>query len=215
MIYFLKGKLPWSHLKESQTILQKKLQTNLDELCEGTPEEFKEFFKHAKNLEFEEKPDYDYLNGLLLKAAKTRGINLDEVEYDWEILFKKNKESEERSIYYIDNEKNEANDDNINSINMGNDNEKQININKIIDDDGNINGEKNNKTVNELVDEINEEKNNDIINKEEEKDINYEGNNNIINKSQNEIKYVIERNNKINKKEDEGNNAKIKTHKKK
>ena len=77
-------------MKRSQT-LQKKLETNLDELCEGTPGEFKEFFKHAKNLEFEEKPNYDYLNGLLVNAAKNNGIDLDNVEYDWKIVMEKSK----------------------------------------------------------------------------------------------------------------------------
>ena len=65
------------------------------------PIEFKEFFEYAKNLEFTQKPDYSYLNGLFLKAADKNGIDIDKVKYDWEIKKeeeekKKEKEKEEK-----------------------------------------------------------------------------------------------------------------------
>ena len=65
---------------------------SLDELCEGLPEEFKEFIKYARDLGFEQKPDYCYLNGLLLRAADKNGIDIDKVKYDWDIK----KEEEEK-----------------------------------------------------------------------------------------------------------------------
>ena len=85
LIYFMKGKLPWSHIYDSDMILDKKIDTNLDVLCEGLPEEFKEFIKYARELEFEQEPDYNYLKELLIKAGEKNGIDIDKVKYDWEI----------------------------------------------------------------------------------------------------------------------------------
>jgi len=83
LVNFMKGKLPWTELNDSQLILQKKINTSLDDLCEGLPGEFKEFIDYARKLEFKERPNYSYLNELLIKAAKDNGIDLDKVEYDW------------------------------------------------------------------------------------------------------------------------------------
>jgi len=59
LIYFMKGKLPWSHINDSDMILDKKLETSLDELCEGLPIEFKVFIKYSRELKFEQEPDYN------------------------------------------------------------------------------------------------------------------------------------------------------------
>jgi serine/threonine protein kinase len=83
LVNFMKGKLPWTDLNDSKLILQKKIDTSLDELCEGLPGEFKEFIDYARKLEFKERPNYSYLNELLIKAAKNNDIDLDKVEYDW------------------------------------------------------------------------------------------------------------------------------------
>ena len=48
LIIFMKGKLPWTHIRQSHDILEKKLSISLDELCEGTPEEFKDFIKYQE-----------------------------------------------------------------------------------------------------------------------------------------------------------------------
>ena len=85
LIFFMKGKLPWGQIKESDKIRQKKMDISLEELCEGLPEEFKEFIKYAKKLEFTQEPDYCYLKGLLLKAAEKNGIDIDKIKYDWDI----------------------------------------------------------------------------------------------------------------------------------
>ena len=51
LIYFIKGTLPWSKIRESHDIRDKKINTSLDELCEGLPEEFKSFIENSRNLE--------------------------------------------------------------------------------------------------------------------------------------------------------------------
>ena len=85
LIYFMKGELPWRKERDSKSILEKKINTSLDELCKGLPEEFKVFIKYSRELEFEQEPDYNYLNKLLLKVGNKNGINIDKVKYDWEI----------------------------------------------------------------------------------------------------------------------------------
>ena len=85
LIYFMKGQLPWTHLRESNEIKQKKMDISLDELCEGLPDEFKELIKYSKELQFTEEPNYCYLNELLKKCGKKNGIDIDKVKYDWDI----------------------------------------------------------------------------------------------------------------------------------
>ena len=101
IIYFMKGELPWSHINDSYTILDKKIYTSLDELCKGLPEEFKEFIKYARELQFEQEPDYRYLKDLLIKAGEKNGIDVDKIKYDWEI---KNEELENEKDEKIEKE---------------------------------------------------------------------------------------------------------------
>ena len=181
LVNFMKGKLPWTDLNDSKLILQKKIDTSLDELCEGLPGEFKEFIDYARKLEFKERPNYSYLNELLIKAAKNNDIDLDKVEYDWinlKINEKKvkdvssNEEHKENKIKESENGS-EAKDDN-------NKEKKEL-----------INNEKN--------DELND-KNEDMIKKKEL-------NENIIQEKENseENKKIIENEiiNKENRQEQE------------
>jgi serine/threonine protein kinase len=66
LMYALRGRLPWQGLaaktdsERLRKILEKKISTPLDELCEGFPEEFEDFMAYARNLGFDERPDYDW-----------------------------------------------------------------------------------------------------------------------------------------------------------
>ena len=93
IIYFMKGKLPWSDIRDSSIILDKKINTNLDCLCEGLPEEFQIFITYARALQFYQVPDYNYLKELLIQVGEKNGIYIDKVKYDWEI---KNEEIEQK-----------------------------------------------------------------------------------------------------------------------
>ena len=135
LIVFLKGKLPWSDIKRSDDIIEKKENTSLDELCEGCPEEFKEFIKYSKELEFTQEPDYLYLNGLLYKVAEKNGIDTDKVKYDWDI--KKQKEEEN-----IKSEKKRNNEEKKGKKNSKEENESE-------------NNDENKKEINYKVDEQN------------------------------------------------------------
>ena len=94
LVYFMKGKLPWSsclHGKEAKKI---KIETSLEELCEGLPEEFQKFIEHARNLEFYEEPNYNYLKSLLLQTAEKNKIDINNVKYDW-VIYKENLQKEQ------------------------------------------------------------------------------------------------------------------------
>ena len=120
LIVLLKGELPWSHIKRSNDILEKKENISLDELCEGCPEEFKEIIKYSKELGFTEEPNYSYLNLLLKKAAEKNGIDIDKVKYDWDI--KKEKEKEGKNI---NDKREEKSDEKIEEENLRKDKENE------------------------------------------------------------------------------------------
>jgi casein kinase 1 len=76
LIYMFKGKLPWQQKNKHNSFLkwQKvfilKASINIQDLCRDSPPEFFAFMDYCRMLKFEEKPDYDYLRGLLSAVAK-------------------------------------------------------------------------------------------------------------------------------------------------
>lgn len=58
------------------------MSTPVDVLCKGFPNEFVTYINYAKNLKFEDKPDYQYLRKLFDDLRKKNGYELDGV-YDW------------------------------------------------------------------------------------------------------------------------------------
>ena len=89
MVYFLKGNLPWMGLgltdrkKIFEKISEIKKKTSLDILCQGLPKEIITFIQYARNMNFEDKPNYKYLRSLVRKMAKNNGIKLDYNKFDW------------------------------------------------------------------------------------------------------------------------------------
>lgn len=85
IIYYMKGgKLPWLFEENMEKLESIKRNISLEELCEGLPEEIKLFMKYSKEMEFYQKPDYEYLKSLLLKIAEKNNIDINNVELDWE-----------------------------------------------------------------------------------------------------------------------------------
>lgn len=88
LIFFYKGGLPWEGLKGrkvSQTwdkIAEKKRDTTVEELCEGMPEEFSIFLHYCRKLEYEEKPDYQFIRVMFRILAKKMDFEYD-CEFDW------------------------------------------------------------------------------------------------------------------------------------
>lgn len=68
MLYFMKGKLPWQGLRGGslaeryEKIRNAKMNIGITELCQKMPEGFENVVKHVRELEFEEKPNYKYID---------------------------------------------------------------------------------------------------------------------------------------------------------
>uniref|UniRef100_A0A1I7W8L6 Non-specific serine/threonine protein kinase n=1 Tax=Heterorhabditis bacteriophora TaxID=37862 RepID=A0A1I7W8L6_HETBA len=87
-MYFLRGSLPWQGLKADtlkeryQKIGDTKRQTAVEVLCEGFPEEFAQYLRYSRRLDFFETPDYDYCYNLFKAVLDRLGANYD-YEFDW------------------------------------------------------------------------------------------------------------------------------------
>lgn len=95
MLYFFKGVLPWQNLpaytrsEKYKRIKETKIATSLEDLCVGCPAEFLKYMKHNRELNFEEKPDYQMLVDMMKGLAEKEGLNLDYRNYDWAIKIQK------------------------------------------------------------------------------------------------------------------------------
>ena len=95
IVYFLRGDLPWQGLKAKnmkekyEKIKEKKVTTQLSDLCKGFPEETQTFISYARELRFEDKSDYSYLKKLIRQMADRENIQFD---YDFDWVQKKNEE---------------------------------------------------------------------------------------------------------------------------
>lgn len=87
-MYFLRGSLPWQGLKADtlkeryQKIGDTKRATPIEVLCEGFPEEFAQYLRYARRLDFFETPDYDYCVGLFRSVMERMGWSYDN-DFDW------------------------------------------------------------------------------------------------------------------------------------
>ena len=88
LLYFLKGSLPWQGLpgrtKEEKyaNIKRKKIETSLEELCKGQPQEFYDFMAYCRKLQFTEEPDYAYILGLFRGCMKKNNFD-EKKDYSW------------------------------------------------------------------------------------------------------------------------------------
>jgi len=91
LIYFLKGSLPWQGIKADgkmdkyTAIMEKKLTMTFEELCEGMPQEFAAYLTYARNLQFDEEPDYRYLRWLFQSVFQREGFQNDGC-FDWNVV---------------------------------------------------------------------------------------------------------------------------------
>lgn len=100
LIYFAKGGLPWEKSKiktgkdKHRTIMHLKEKYTPEELCKGLPPHFSIFLKGARNLEFDEMPDYENLKQMFLDCLHSLSEKLNR-KFDWDIFFKKDNTDEE------------------------------------------------------------------------------------------------------------------------
>ena len=89
LIYFAKGKLPWQGVKtknkkeKHKKIMEYKEEYTPDKLCENLPEEFPTLLKYARNLDFDEKPDYKNIK-IMFKQLITSNNQQMDWNFDWE-----------------------------------------------------------------------------------------------------------------------------------
>lgn len=92
LIYFLKSELPWQGIKaktkseKKEKIKNKKKRISINKLCEGLPMEFFHIVDYVKNLQFEDKPNYDYIRRMLsrVKSDFNLNFNIHFPSYMWE-----------------------------------------------------------------------------------------------------------------------------------
>ncbi|KAH3903463.1 related to casein kinase-1 hhp1 [Saccharomycodes ludwigii] len=91
LIYFAKGSLPWQGLKADtkrqkyDRIMQKKMEITMDALCTGLPVEFVQYMQYCRNLTFDDRPDYIYLERLFKDLAVKLEYHNDHL-FDWTLL---------------------------------------------------------------------------------------------------------------------------------
>lgn len=90
LIYFLKGGLPWMNLngqtkeEKHKLIVNMKMATSIEKLCEGIPKEFEDYMKYVrKDLKFEEEPNYIYLKKMFRTLLINSKLDMNYV-FDWQ-----------------------------------------------------------------------------------------------------------------------------------
>jgi hypothetical protein len=99
LIYLIKKELPWDYIyKENKLTTSKYIKlVNLKDtnaygtLFNGLPSEFKEFIEYAKNLKFDQDPDYYYLCSILNKIIVNNNFSYEKYHFSWINFVKKMK----------------------------------------------------------------------------------------------------------------------------
>lgn len=88
-VHLLKGALPWTGFKSvskrtrHKKVGLRKMAIADEDLLEGFPHEFVEYFQYCRSLKFKDEPDYDYLRELMKNVVVNCGCPLDGL-FDWE-----------------------------------------------------------------------------------------------------------------------------------
>lgn len=112
LIFLLKEELPWqkvkidyANLKEKEEkykkVLEVKLQTSNQTLCENIPKQFLTYMNYVRSLEFEQEPNYKMLKGLFQETMIKFNYEMD-WEFDW---IKKSKPCTLSSFKQLDGKK--------------------------------------------------------------------------------------------------------------
>lgn len=100
LMYFLRGNLPWQGLNANtkkekyDRIMEKKINTSVEELCSTHPEELAGYLSYCRGLRFEDRPDYGYLRRILKDLFLRQNYEYDFI-YDWTQLNSNGKQSQE------------------------------------------------------------------------------------------------------------------------
>ena len=89
LVYFLLGRLPWQGMlnknkdERYMKIMEVKRDTDPHILCKNLPVEFEKYITYTRNLEYEQDPDYNMLKNLFLKVLNDEEHCID-YYYDWD-----------------------------------------------------------------------------------------------------------------------------------
>jgi len=90
LLYLLKGELPWQGLRarnkddKYRKIKDSKVNTPIEQLCAGYPEEMAMYMQYTRQLKFEEAPNYTYLKRLFRELYIKCNFEHDFI-FDWTI----------------------------------------------------------------------------------------------------------------------------------
>ncbi|KAI0987725.1 hypothetical protein GJ496_006490 [Pomphorhynchus laevis] len=88
LLYLLRGKLPWQGIQAATKrhkyykIHKMKQECDIESLCKGYSPVFAEYMNYVKNLDFTERPDYNYMKNMFRKAMLKKHYKYD-YNYDW------------------------------------------------------------------------------------------------------------------------------------
>jgi serine/threonine protein kinase len=75
IVYLCRGSLPWQDVmkeggvEQYEAAVHKKKTASANRLCKGLPPPFVAFVQHIQSLDFDEKPQYNYLHSLLTQCS--------------------------------------------------------------------------------------------------------------------------------------------------
>ena len=128
LIYFARGKLPWQG-----KIMESKIYYKPKKLCQGLSSELACLLEYARDLEFEEKPDYKNIKLMFKSSIEELNEKMDWV-FDWDLPKiegkKEEKKLEEKSEEKNNKDNNKKNLDSDKKDNSNKDNNKNTNSNK-------------------------------------------------------------------------------------
>lgn len=80
-------KLDASKKEEYDLIMEKKKNTTIKSLCNGLPDEFATYLNYTRSLEFEDEPDYNYLQKIFRDLYVNKGFkdDNDDKVFDWTV----------------------------------------------------------------------------------------------------------------------------------
>ena len=89
LIYLIKNHLPWDNIKIDNKrssylkFSQYKKNISPELLCNNLPEEFTDYIKYVRNLNFEDEPDYNYLKSLFQIMLNKQGFEEKKIFFSW------------------------------------------------------------------------------------------------------------------------------------
>jgi len=94
IVYFLNGKLDWDGIKcktkdeKIKKIMEKKEEFKNNKEYKKLPQSFSQIFQYVYNINFEEKPNYEYIFGVINKGLEQYDgeSNYEKTLYDWQSI---------------------------------------------------------------------------------------------------------------------------------